>query len=383
MTKLGTYIRFFISGLAFGIANVIPGVSGGTMLVVFGIYDKLTEAISGIRSIFKNFGFLFSFALGAGSGILGFAFVISWLFENFGVQTNMYFIGLILGSVPLIVRTATATEKIKPLCILPFLIGLGLVVGLALAENNTTEPYRLESVYDGQTTIVTIYNDSSRAVDSWEIEFEDENIVLDARGSGMLTVTDYPTMLKLKMLFGMKVPALAPNMLTSPEDSLYSIQPEESASFTYEGELPDVSEMKLNLSYKMDVLFFLTMMVALFIAAVAMIIPGVSGSFVMMLLGVYTTVIGAIKDIDLMIIIPCAIGAVLGIMLGARLISTLIKKHGLMMYSAIMGLVIGSVYAILPASFGFNLSTGYGFVALICGILTSVIIDKVGKPKSE
>ena len=54
-----------------------------------------------------------------------------------------------------------------------------------------------------------------------------------------------------------------------------------------------------------------------------------------------------------------------------------------MMYSAIMGLVIGSVYAILPAGFGFNLSTGYGFVAMVCGILTSVIIDKVGKPKSE
>ncbi len=383
MTKLGTYIRFFISGLAFGIANVIPGVSGGTMLVVFGIYDKLTEAISGIKSIFKNFGFLLCFALGAGGGIIGFAFIITWLFESFGVQTNMYFIGLILGSVPLIVRTATETEKIKPLCILPFLIGLGLVVGLAIAENYSSEPYRLESAYDGQTTTVTIYNDSSRAVDSWEIEFTDEDIVLDARGSGMLTVTDYPTMLKLKMLFGMKVPALAPNMLTSPEDSLYTIPPESSASFTYEGQLPDVSEMNLNLSYKMDLMFFLTMMAALFIAAVAMIIPGVSGSFVMMLLGVYTTVIAAIKDIDLMIIIPCAVGAVLGIILGARLISTLIKKHSLMMYSAIMGLVIGSVYAILPADFGFNLSTGYGFVALICGVLTSVIIDKVGKPKAE
>ena len=45
------YLRFFITGLAFGIANVIPGVSGGTMLVIFGIYDKLTEAISGIKSI--------------------------------------------------------------------------------------------------------------------------------------------------------------------------------------------------------------------------------------------------------------------------------------------------------------------------------------------
>ncbi|MBE6902747.1 MAG: DUF368 domain-containing protein [Ruminococcaceae bacterium] len=113
MNYFVTYLRFFISGLAFGIANVIPGVSGGTMLVVFGIYDKLTEAISGVKAILKNFWFLFSFVLGAGSGVLGFAFVITWLFESFGVQTNMFFIGLILGSVPLIVRTATASEKIK------------------------------------------------------------------------------------------------------------------------------------------------------------------------------------------------------------------------------------------------------------------------------
>ncbi len=379
MSKFVTYFRFFISGLAFGIANVIPGVSGGTMLVVFGIYDKLTEAISGVKAILKNFSFLLSFALGAGSGILGFAFVISWLFENFGVQTNMYFIGLILGSVPLIVRTATEKEKIKPLCILPFVLGLALVVGLAVAENGSSQPFSFETSVDGTTTTVTINNDSKRAVEAWEIEFVD-GVVIDTCVDGALAVTDYPTMDKIKGIFGMKLPALAPNMFTNIEGTI--IEPETSYSFTFEGEL-DPSEMELTVSYKMDVLFFFTMMAALFVAAVAMIIPGVSGSFVMMLLGVYTTVIGAIKDIDLMIIIPCAIGALLGIILGARLISTLIKKHGLMMYSAIMGLVIGSVYAILPAGFGFNLSTGYGFVAMVCGILTSVIIDKVGKPKSE
>ena len=54
----------------------------------------------------------------------------------------------------------------------------------------------------------------------------------------------------------------------------------------------------------MDVPFFLIMMVALFVAAMAMIIPGVSGSFVMLTLGVYTTVIGAVKDLDFAIIIP-------------------------------------------------------------------------------
>ena len=57
----------------------------------------------------------------------------------------------------------------------------------------------------------------------------------------------------------------------------------------------------------------------------------------------------------------------------------LIKKYKLMVYSAIMGLVVGSVYAILPADFGFNLQTGYGFVCLLFGVLTSVLVEKLGK----
>lgn len=382
MSKLGLYFRFFISGLAFGIANVIPGVSGGTMLVVFGIYDKLTEAISGVKRIIKNLGFLISFGLGAASGILGFAFVITWLFGNFGVQTNMFFIGLILGSVPLIVRTATATEKIKPLCAVPFIIGFALVIGLAVAENGASTPYSLETAVNNGITSVTIHNDSGRTVEEWSIEFENESIALDKSVTGAHAVYDHSTFDKIKGIFGAKLPEIAPNMFISIEGDV--IQPNSSYTFSYGGVLPaEAGEMSLNLSYSMDVLFFFTMMGALFVAAVSMIIPGVSGSFVMMLLGVYSTVIAAIKDLDILIIIPCAIGAVLGIVLGARLISTLLKKHGLMMYSAIMGLVIGSVYAILPAGFGFNLETGYGFVSLIGGILVSVIIDKVGKPAEE
>ncbi len=389
MSKISTYIRFFLSGLAFGIANVIPGVSGGTMLVVFGIYDKLTEAISGIKSIFKNFGFLLSFAVGAGSGIIGFAFLITWLFESFGVQTNMYFIGLVMGSIPLIVRTATATEKIKPLCILPFLIGFGAVIGLAvLEETRTTEQYTFTVQSETSNNIeqgtITIRNNSSRAINEWSIELAD-GMSFDPKASSENAdfIIHNSLSHQLQELFGKDLPENH-NMIVSLEGA--EIPPESEFSFTYTNyrSSPFTAEdMELSVSYKIDVLFFFTMMAALFIAAVVMIIPGVSGSFVMMLLGVYTTVIGAIKDINLMIIIPCAIGAMLGIILGARLISTLIKKHSLMMYSAIMGLVIGSVYAILPAGFGFNLSTGYGFVALIAGILTSVCIDKMGRNNEE
>ena len=54
-----------------------------------------------------------------------------------------------------------------------------------------------------------------------------------------------------------------------------------------------------------------------------------------------------------------------------------------MVYSAIMGMVIGSVYAILPEGFGFNLQTGYGFAFMLAGVLASVLIEKFGCAQEE
>ncbi len=280
MKKFIEYLRYFLCGLVFGTANVIPGVSGGTMLVVFGVFDRLTEAISGIKKIFRNFWFLFTFALGAGGGIVLSAFVISSLFQNFGVQTNMFFIGLILGGVPLIYKFGTEEHSVKPSCIVPFVIAMAVVIGLTVLEK-------------------------------------------------------------------MDVFKLAPDVVTG-----------------------------------FDVVISLKLVVCAAIAAVTMIIPGISGSFVMMLLGVYETIIGAIKDMNFLVIVPFAIGAVIGIIGGAKLISILIRKNKLMVYSALMGLVIGSVYAILPDGFGFNLQTGYGFACALFGVLAALLVEKLGKSDS-
>lgn len=369
-------ILAILYGLVFGIANVIPGVSGGTMLVVFGCYDKVCGALTlNLKEIKKNIVFLIFFGIGAVIGIVGFAFVITWLFTNFPTQTNMFFMGLIIGSVPLIVRNATVKDKFKPICVVPFIIGLAAVVGLAVAENSSAAPYRLEAAVNGETTAITIYNDSSRTVNEWEIEFADENIALETMFlSGAEAETDYPTALKIKGILGMKIPALAPNVFTNIEGDI--IQPNSSFTFIYDGGALNVSEMELSVSYKMDVKFFVTMVAALFIAAIAMIIPGVSGSFVMMTLGVYSTIITAIKDLDFAIIIPCAIGAVIGLVAGARLITWLMKKYSLMVYSAILGLVAGSIYVIFPAGFGLNIATLTGAVCLLIGAFVAVIVGK-------
>ena len=281
MKKFVEYLKFFLCGMVFGTANVIPGVSGGTMLVIFGIFDRLTESISGIKKIFGNFWFLFTFAMGAGGGILLSAKVINRLFTTFPIQTNLFFIGLILGGIPLIYRLGTSEKKIKPLCIVPFIIAMAVVIGLTVLEK----------------------------MDIFELA-------------------------------------------------------------------PDVVE-------GFDLVVSLKLMVCAAIAAVTMIIPGISGSFVMMLLGVYQTVIGALESFNFYVIIPFAIGAVIGIIFGAKLISFLIKKNKLMVYSALMGLVVGSVYAILPDGFGFDLKSGYGFVCALFGVLAAVLVEKLGAADGE
>ena len=96
----------------------------------------------------------------------------------------------------------------------------------------------------------------------------------------------------------------------------------------------------------------------------------------MVLLGLYTTVIGAIKSLDFMILIPTAIGVFIGIVFGAKLISALMKRYSLLVYSAIMGLVIGSLYAVFPDGFGFNLETLAGAAALIAGGAIAVLVGK-------
>ncbi len=281
MKNIAQYIRYFLCGIVFGTANVIPGVSGGTMLVIFGIFDKLTDSISGIKKIISNLPFLLTFGIGAGAGILASANIISYLLETFGVQTNMFFIGLILGGVPLIYKIGTSEKKAKPLCALPFIIAMAVVIGLSVLE---------------KTNIISLGSSSAEGFD---------------------------------LIFSLKMVGCAA------------------------------------------------------LAAVTMIIPGISGSFIMMLLGVYETITGALKSLNLFVLIPFAIGAVIGIVVGAKLISMLINKNRLMVYSALMGLVIGSVYAILPEGFGFNLDTGYGFVCLIIGAVVSVLIEKIGNTDGE
>ncbi len=108
------YISYFIKGMAIGIANAIPGVSGGTIAFVLGIYEKLTYAISILPNaliklkwdeIKESLKVLIPVALGAAISIVLFLKLINYTFTYYPIPTRIFFVGLILGSFPFITKT--------------------------------------------------------------------------------------------------------------------------------------------------------------------------------------------------------------------------------------------------------------------------------------
>lgn len=140
--KILEYLLLFFKGMITGIANVIPGVSGGTMAFILGIYDRLTDSIGNfffeIRDWAKTRPRLFFLAFfGSGSVVSYWAFanlLSRLLSHDLSKQfTVVFFIGLIIGSIPYIVKMHN-DMKIKPRRILLFLIAFAGVVAISLAS---------------------------------------------------------------------------------------------------------------------------------------------------------------------------------------------------------------------------------------------------------
>ena len=112
--NMRVYLSYFIKGMAIGIANAIPGVSGGTIAFVLGIYEKLTYSISTLptaliklkwKDIIESLKILIPTFLGAAVSIFLFLNIINYLFSNYPIPTKIFFVGLVLGSFPFITKT--------------------------------------------------------------------------------------------------------------------------------------------------------------------------------------------------------------------------------------------------------------------------------------
>ena len=138
-------IKTLIGGIAVGIANIIPGVSGGTMLSILGIFNRLTEAITNIckphhPNRMKDIYFLAQVLIGALIGLIGFAKILTFLFENYSTQTYFWFIGMVIFSIPIFLKSELQGHKINWLFVL---LGMAIIFGIEYlnpGETNTTTP---------------------------------------------------------------------------------------------------------------------------------------------------------------------------------------------------------------------------------------------------
>lgn len=98
-------IKDILKGILIGIANIIPGVSGGTMAVSMGIYDQMIGSVTNLfRQFKKSMLTLMPYAIGMVVAIVGVSRIIEPMFEKYPLQTASLFVGLILGGLPIILK---------------------------------------------------------------------------------------------------------------------------------------------------------------------------------------------------------------------------------------------------------------------------------------
>lgn len=123
-------LMIMLKGFIIGSSMSVPGVSGGTMAILLGIYDRLIHAISNFLKDMKgNTIFLFKFCLGAGIGIGSLAFLIQWLLEKFPFVVSFFFLGAVIGGIPALYQK-TKERKFSLSSFLYFLLGLGIVISI-------------------------------------------------------------------------------------------------------------------------------------------------------------------------------------------------------------------------------------------------------------
>lgn len=100
------FIKNCLKGLLIGAGAILPGISSGVLCVIFGIYDKLIKSILDIFKDFKNnIAFLLPYVVGGFLGIILFGNILTFLFDKYPMPTHYSFIGLILGSIPVLIKT--------------------------------------------------------------------------------------------------------------------------------------------------------------------------------------------------------------------------------------------------------------------------------------
>jgi putative membrane protein len=122
------------------------------------------------------------------------------------------------------------------------------------------------------------------------------------------------------------------------------------------------------------------------LGATAMIIPGISGAFMLLIIGVYRTVLQAVSDLNIILILPVVLGAVFGLLISAAFVRFLLLKAPRETYGAVLGLVTGSIFVLYPGSFRWGDPGGFGegigiVISISCLFIGFVLSFLLGRKK--
>lgn len=391
-------VILFLKGACMGASDVIPGVSGGTMALILGIYRRLVEAIRGlhlhwvpplwrwvtggrreedwaeVRRQFATMDLAFLFTLGAGivAAIVGGSVVIPELMAKFPVAMRAFFFGLILASVWVPLRMIDVSSTAA--------LALAVVVGLLAAGFGFT---------------VTNPGRSFEATQSWHaIESQGESLErITRRGpSAAATVAVYwaPQNEPLREAIRQKAPKKAETFAAQHERLS-----EESGGVPNKDELKKLSEPYQTLqvpegtSVHVPRPAFWYVFLAGAIAICAMILPGISGSYILLILGAYFFVLNAVKgSLELLLggVLPLTqasfvalfmAGATVGILSFARLLSYLLSEYTAVTLGGLVGLMVGCLRGIWPFRATVDGATVNALPAAVDATVVSAIIAGV------
>ncbi len=273
-----------LKGMWIGGTMTVPGVSGGSMAILLGIYDRLIFSISKFtKDIKNNIIFLVEFVLGAGVGLVLFSQFILMLLQKYTMPTSYFFLGAVAGGIPLIIKEANIKKS-------DFL-------------NKKTGKYDHYTV--GKVFLYILYA---------------------FIGIGFVYLI-----------------SLIPEGVFAANES--------------------------------GIQNFLIKIAGGVIVAIALVLPGISVSQMLLMLGLYEEVFGSIKNFDILPLIPLGIGLVAGIILSTLAIGKAIEKHPQATYIIVFGFVLGSLPELFP-----GMPNGSEiFVCLLTAILGFAVIMLIMK----
>lgn len=347
----------YCKGMAMGSADIIPGVSGGTIALISGIYEHLIGAISYVKpshalDVFRlllpsrraeawrnlrgiHWSFIIPLALGIVTGLAIMIQIIPYVLENYTFETYSVFFGLILFSITVPYKKMDKGMK-EFVAALLFALLTFLVVGLSTVENLKTEVVQIEN--EKVSTVLEMRTDAKGSIEIPARPGDFEIYVFDSEGNRK----SFPL-------------SIAEKKVESENET------EAAEKWSVRSEVKAVGELEVLFRLKGDKikatfseqastsLGYIFLCGALAISA--MILPGISGAYILVLMGEYKFILESIESRDLVVLGSFAAGLLVGILSIVRVLKYMLEKHHSLTMAALTGIMIGSLRKIWPGHY--------------------------------